>query len=82
MSYHLSKITKGTIGELSKVYEEIEEVRDAEVQGIDIMVLCELSDVLGAIECYLEKHHPSIDIQDLKKMSDVTKRAFASGRRG
>lgn len=82
MSYHLVEIPKGTIGELSKVYEEVEEVRDADDQGAAIMVLCELSDVLGAIECYLEKHHPSISIQDLKNMSDITKRAFKSGRRG
>ena len=55
MSYHLRSIEKGTIGELSKVYEEIEEVKDSDEQGVDLMVLVELSDVIGAIESYLEK---------------------------
>tara|TARA_R110000851_G_scaffold300326_1_gene456440 strand:+ start:210 stop:458 length:249 start_codon:yes stop_codon:yes gene_type:complete len=81
MSYHLRSIEKGTIGELSKVYEEIEEVKDSDEQGVDLMVLVELSDVIGAIESYLEKHHKSISLTDLIVMSDVTKRAFRSGRR-
>ena len=81
MSYHLKDIPKGTIGELSKVYEEIEEVKDSVVQGADLMILMELSDVIGAIELYLEKHHKSITLADLIKMSDITKRAFRSGRR-
>lgn len=79
--YHLKKINKGKVGELSKVYEEVEEVQDSEQQGVDLMVLVELSDVIGAIESYLEKYHPSVGINDLIKMSDVTKRAFKSGRR-
>jgi hypothetical protein len=45
------------------------------------MVLVELSDMLGATQLYLEKHHPSITIVDLLKMSDVTQRAFKSGSR-
>ena len=81
MSYHLRSIEKGTIGELSKVYEEIEEVKDSDEQGVHLMVLVELSDVIGAIESYLEKHHKSISLTDLIVMSDVTKRAFRSGRR-
>lgn len=79
--YHKREIKKGKIGELSKVYEEIEEVKDAEEQGVEIMVLLELSDALGAIEHYLEKHHPSISIDDLKKMSKLTRGAFESGER-
>lgn len=79
--YHITKIPRGKIGELSKVYEEIEEVKDAEIQGADIMVLLELSDALGAIELYLAKHHPSITLEDLKKMSVITQRAFTSGGR-
>jgi hypothetical protein len=81
MSYHLRDIPKGVLGELSKVYEEIEEVKDSDEQGAKVMVLLELCDVIGAIESYLEKHHKSITLTDLIVMSDVTKRAFKSGVR-
>lgn len=81
MGYHIKEIKKGELGELSKVYEEIEETKDAEEQGCSLMVLIELSDTLGAIEAYLEKHHPSISMDDLAKMKDITKRAFKTGRR-
>jgi len=80
--YHLIDINKGVVGELSKVYEEIEEVKDADAQGVAIMLLTELSDTIGAIESYLEKHHPTITIEDLIKMNKVTKRVFNSGHRG
>ncbi len=79
--YHLREIPKGELGELSKVYEEVEEIRDAEVQGCSVMVLLELSDLLGSIQLYLEKHHSSISMQDLLKMSEVTQRAFRTGGR-
>lgn len=79
--YHLRDIKKGEIGELSKLYEEVEEIKDADEQGIEIMVLVELSDLLGGIQLYLEKHHPSLTIEDLMKMSEVTQRAFKTGGR-
>jgi hypothetical protein len=79
--YHKREIKKGIIGELSKIYEEVEEIKDAEEQGIDIMLLVELSDMIGATQLYLEKYHPSITIEDLIKMSEVTQRAFKSGGR-
>lgn len=81
MGYHIKEIEKGNIGELSKVYEEVEEVKDASTQDNELMVLVELSDVVGAIECYLDKHHKSITLQHLITMSDATKRAFKSGSR-
>lgn len=81
MGYHIKEIEKGKLGELSKVYEEIEEARDADEQNCSIMVLIELSDAIGAIEAYLEKYHPSISIEDLIKMKDITKRAFRTGHR-
>jgi hypothetical protein len=77
--YHKRKITKGTYGEISKLQEEIEEYIDAQEQGIMIMELLELSDIYGALEAVLEKYH--ISMEDLKKMSDVTKRAFKTGQR-
>lgn len=81
MAYHIKEIPRGEIGELSKIYEEIEEVKDASEQNCDLMLLIELSDTIGAIECYLEKHHPSLSLDDLIKMKDITKRAFKSGHR-
>lgn len=79
--YHLAKITAGIYGEDSKIYEEIDEFADALDQGVAIMALVELADLIGAIEGWLAKYHPSITIDDLKAMSDVTQRAFKSGHR-
>lgn len=79
--YHLYNIEKGVLGELSKIYEEMDEVKDAESQGAHIMVLLELSDLIGAIQAYLLKHHKSITIMDLICMAGITKRAFDNGKR-
>lgn len=81
MGYHLTKIEKGKIGEISKIQEEVEELKDAQLQGCKIMELVELSDLYGAIECYLQKHHPTVTMDDLKNMSEITKRAFRTGYR-
>ena len=79
--YHLSEIPKGTIGESSKLVEEVLELQDAETQNAKIMALVELSDLVGATEHYLEAHHPTITIEDLIIMSRITRRAFENGRR-
>lgn len=79
--YHLEVIEKGILGELSKIEEELAELKDARAQGVRIMELVELSDLIGAVEAYLEKNHPDTSIFDLMRMSDVTKRAFRNGRR-
>ena len=79
--YHLARIEKGELGELSKIREELEEALDADVQDASVMVLVELSDMMGAVQAYLEKHHPSISVDDLVKFSRITKRAFVNGRR-
>ena len=79
--YHIRKIERGVLGEASKVREETEEFLDAEDQGVAIMALVELSDLIGAIEAYLTKHHPSVTLDDLKSMNAVTRRAFENGRR-
>ena len=79
--YHINSITKGVVGELSKIYEEVDEIKDAEEQGVDVMILLELSDLIGAIKCYLAKHHSSIHMTDLIKMSDITERAFKNEHR-
>jgi hypothetical protein len=81
MGYHIKKIKKGQIGESSKIKEEVEELIDSENQSCKIMALVELSDIYGAIELYLQKHYPSLSMADLKKMSDITQRAFRDGSR-
>ena len=45
------------------------------------MALVELSDLIGAINLYLEKHFPNMTMADLEKMSAITRRAFESGHR-
>lgn len=79
--YHLNKIEKGVLGESSKIMEEVLELQDAEKQDVKIMALIELSDMVGAIQMYLNKHYPDITLNDLIAMSNVTKRAFESGHR-
>lgn len=81
MGYHIKKIKKGVNGEASKIQEELDELIDAEIQGCKIMALVELSDMVGAIDLYLKKHHPDTNLEDLIKMSEITARAFKSGAR-
>ena len=77
--YHLNKIKKGTLGDISKVQEEIEEYQDAKKQKCKIMQELELADIYGALEAVAATH--GLKMQDLKKMSKLTKRAFESGDR-
>lgn len=79
--YHVTKIVKGTLGEITKIQEELDELKDATQQGVKIMALVEMSDLIGAIEAHLEKYYPGIVIQDLIDMKHVTQRAFKSGKR-
>lgn len=81
VGYHIDNITKGTIGEISKIQEELDELKDAQKQGSKIMELVELSDLYGTIELYLSKHHPNTTMDDLKKMSSITQRVFKNGKR-
>ena len=77
--YHKVKIQKGTIGEISKIEEELAELKDAIAQDNKIMVLCELSDLYGALEAYVENQNTTME--DVIKMSNATKRAFKDGFR-
>lgn len=79
--YHIANIPKGEYGEVSKIEEEIAELKDAASQGSKIMELVELSDIYGAIEGYLRKYHPGILMKDLKDMAGITRRAFQNGSR-
>lgn len=79
--YHLRPIAKGVLGETSKIQEELDELIEAQEQGVRIMAECELADLHGAIEAYLAKHFPHLTMEDLADMARVTRRAFDSGRR-
>lgn len=79
-SYHLRKIKiEGVYGQISKVYEELDEYEEAMEQGNRIMALLELSDVFGALEAVVISH--GFNMQDITRMSSATKRAFGSGHR-
>ncbi len=77
--YHLRPITKGVLGENSKIREELEEAEDAAAQGVVIMELVELADIYGALRLRIRKF--GLKMSDLEKMADVTERAFLNGRR-
>ncbi|RDJ35339.1 MAG: hypothetical protein DWQ19_11025 [Crenarchaeota archaeon] len=81
MTYHINEIPRGEFGELSKIQEEVLEAIDSEKQNNRIMLLVELSDIIGAVSGYLEKHYPNFKIDDLITMAEATHRAFASGTR-
>ena len=77
--YHITDISKGVLGDLSKIQEELDELKDAELQESKILISVELSDLYGAIEAYASKYN--LKMKDLKKFSSITKRAFQNGRR-
>lgn len=79
--YHITEIPKGSIGSSSKLLEEVLELIDAEKQESKIMALIELSDLVGALNLYLEKNTPGITLFDLEKFSSITRRAFENGHR-
>jgi predicted house-cleaning noncanonical NTP pyrophosphatase (MazG superfamily) len=80
MSYHLRIITpKGKFGELSKVYEELDELAESLEQNNRILALCELADLYGAIEGFAK--NLGVSMEEISKMSLATKRAFESGSR-
>lgn len=80
MGYHSRPIERGVYGEVSKIREELEELEDAEQQGVKIMAMCELSDLYGAIQEYARRKY-DLSMDDLKKMSDRTEEAFRDGSR-
>lgn len=80
MGYHKRKITKGIVGEYSKIREEYQELDDAHEQNIPVLELVECADLIGAISLYtLNKYN--IDIDSLVAMSKATKSAFDDGSR-
>ena len=79
--YHLTEIPKGELGQPSKITEEYLEFMDAIKQNNKILALVELSDMIGAIESYLETNCEGITIKDVINMTRVTQRAFKNGKR-
>lgn len=73
------EITKGVLGEPSKIREELDELEDAVSQGNTILAHCELADLYGALEAVAEKY--GLSMEQLQVMADATKRAFQSGSR-
>lgn len=69
LKWHTRKIEKGELGELSKIYEEYLEALDAEEQGQVLMLLFELSDIIGACGLVAAKHGMSLD--ELVKFSKL-----------
>jgi|GEM_PF-3464058 len=81
MGYHIEKIPKGILGELSKVEEEVAELADAFQQGNRLMALQELSDIYGAVEHVLSRRFPGFRMHDLAVMAEATHSAFCDGTR-
>ena len=81
MGYHVSQISKGQYGEMSKIVEELEELIDAENQKNVILQINEICDLIGAIDGYLSTKFPSISLDDCIKMMRATQSAFQSGER-
>lgn len=77
--YHTVRINKGLLGTSSKIREELEELLDAERQGVKILISCELADLYGALQACAAQHDLTMD--DLKSMADLTQNAFAQGQR-
>ena len=59
--WHIVKIVKGELGSLSKIKEELDEAYDAEKQGQDLMLMFELSDIIGACGLVAEKYGMTLD---------------------
>lgn len=81
MPYHQRTIPKGTVGEVSKIEEELAELKDALEQNNQIMALVELSDLIGAIQLFLENKYPQFTMEHLNIMSKATMSAFREGTR-
>ena len=61
MKFHKAIIQKGIYGQLSKIKEELDEAYDAESQNQDLMLLIELSDIIGAVEGVSKKYGFTIE---------------------
>lgn len=78
VGFHKENIIKGVYGDSSKILEELQELQDAEKQGMEAIIHIELSDLYGALEAVAQKYN--LSMTDLKEMSDLTKSAFIEGK--
>lgn len=78
--YHTTEIPKGVLGHESKITEEYLEFTDAIQQENPVLALCELADLLGAIEAFTVKNH-NISLSSLIDMMELNKKAFQNGYR-
>lgn len=80
MGYRKINIDKGELGEFSKIKEEYYELTDAVDQNTKVLMICELCDLIGAIEAFSEKHF-NLTLNDLIHMKQLTKSSFEEGKR-
>lgn len=80
MAYHKNIIPRGTFGDFCKITEEYKELEDAFTQNNNILELCEMADLIGAIAGYSKKHY-NITLDQLVKMTKATEDAFIHGER-
>lgn len=67
VGYHLTTIEKSEYGTVGKVSEELSELIDAIGQDCKIMMLVELSDLVGAIEALV----PQINVEEIEPLNVV-----------
>lgn len=79
MGYHKTKIKKGKLGKFSKIKEEFLELEDGVNQANKVLQICEMCDLIGAIEAYAIKFN--LTLADLIAMKTATKEAFQEGKR-
>lgn len=56
---------KGVIGEVSKIEEELKELKEAERLEDPVNQLTEARDIIGAVAAYIEKRFPRTDFMKL-----------------
>lgn len=79
--FHRRKIEKGVLGELSKIREELEEAEDAEEQDQTLMLLIELSDIVGACGAVARRHGSSLkDLVEYATLRSETAERAKHGR--
>lgn len=72
--FHVHPIRSGVYGELSKVQEELDEAVDAETRGQEILLLIELSDIIGAVAGVAERHGHTLE--SLIQFSELRRSVF------
>ena len=81
MAYHKAHIEKGHLGFSSKIQEELDELKDAEQQQARILMLCEVADLIGAIEAYMKAKFSGFTLEDAIGMARLTQSEFEEGKR-